>query len=778
MGAGKSKSKKKHESAPVKSTTSIRSSAAASGAITSAPAPSTKPNGAGGEVAQPAPAASPASSAAPQANDSASVKKASVEVSPVSELLSLDPHEIATDLFAIMCAHQALVTEFSVPEAAAGSEEHFAALTESYEKMMSTIEPLVNIKKMEQWVRPLHPYQTGMVTARAAGVRTDIENLKGTFALFVKNSETDPTLKSALRECHKTLLSNLIFVYGGIEVAFPEYLASQIDNTSMAVQSCMERALQNDLGEYEIAYRLCITESIKLARIANTKGFQTQNVDVQKELGDSAFTSLRASSVLTNLGRSYMSDHSEQSVQSMGQIAKALVGQYQKIGELSKIDATQTDSLFTPETIAVFHQAYDAACKLLTDSCAQYEESNEADQTILTICRKLVEHVPSFKDTLTVPDTRLFCLSVSAISRLIQLLVIHVSSLLQTDTDAPIYHMCLNGMFAALHYCIQLNIAATCKALYHPIIPPELSALNALRLMFGTLAVVLTNAIPALTHGASAPPTDDNYDGLEMVTASIVVPNSSVMDVLHYGRPLIVRDEPKVQIASKEPETVNGILEALEVDLGIEKGDPNLGGMKPISTATTATPAATKNTNVSSNPLGAPPVMTIHTTPSAKKLGTQSPSTRPTLTEFSKGNDPNVVKPPEHPELAREQQKAKEAAAAKPAATTTTAAASSSNTTATASSSASTSSSAPAAGDAPPGAPTPWTLIPADSIDENNLPPGYPPFPPKVEAFKKGGSEEQYKVWMVDRYNREAAENALIVYKRKLKAAQQSIGIN
>jgi hypothetical protein len=676
-----------------------------------------------------------------------------------------------------MASHQALVIEFAVPEGTFGSAEHIETLNEAHEKFMSAVEPLVNPRKLAQWIRPLHPFQTGMVSSRASSVRADVENLKGVFSRFVADPNSDANMKSALRECHKSLLTNLNYVYGGIEVAFPEYLASQIDNTSLSVQGCMERALQNDISQYEIAYRLCITESIKLARIANTKGFQTSNVDVQKELGDAAFTSLRASSVLTNLGRSYMVEHSDQAVQNMAQIAKALVGQYQKIGDLSKIEITQTDSIFTPETIAAFHQAYDSACKLLEDSVAQYSSTTEADQTILTICAQLVEQVPPFKETLTNPNTRLFATSVTNISRLIQLLVIHVSSLLQPDTDAPIYHMCLNGMFAALHYSVQLNVSATCKALYHPIIPPELSALCSIRLMFGTLAVVLVNAITSLSS-ASSSPSEDNYEGLDMITASIVVPNSSITDVLHYGRPLIIREDPKVHFiagggANNEPETVNSILNALEEDLGLEKGsDPMTPSKQPDPVAKPTSSSTTISIATSSNPLGAPPV-----------IATSSPKrTRPSIAEFSRGAEPSIhvvsaatkPKPAAEPVVVVAPQKEIPKPAPEPAVVATSSNAGGAG----AASSSSGAGTGDSAGGGPPGAPTPWTTIPADSIDENNLPPGYPPVPPKVGAFEKGGGEDAYKKWMVDRYNREAAENALIVYKRKLKAAQQSVGIN
>lgn len=694
---------------------------------------------------------------------------------PLDSLFSLDAHEIATDLFSIFCSYQGLISSFLSSETTFGSEEHLAELAEAHEKFEAAVEPLVNVRKMEQWVRPLHPFQTGMVTTRASSARADVENLKNTFKRFQTNIKTDQSLKAALRECHKSLLSHLYYVYGGIEVAFPEYLASQIDNTSLSIQNCMERALQSDIAQFEASYRVCITESIKLARISNTKGFQTSNVDVQRELGDCAFTCLRASSVLTNLGRGYMVDHSEAAVQNMAQIAKALVGQYQKIGELSKVEETQTDALFTPETIASFHSGYDAACKLLQDSLTQYQDSGEHDATVITICERLMGEVPIFKSTLTEPNTRAFSAGVSNISRYVQLLVIHVSSLLQPDTDAPVYHMCLNGMFAALHYCIQLNISSACKALYHPIIPPELSTLCSIRLMFGSLAVVLVNALPALLNGTTDP-SEDNFESLDMVTASVSVPNSSVMDVLHYGRPLIIRDEPKVVMVGgqeeepKKPETVNTILDELDADLGVEHIPVPIKLKPAVKEPEELPPAVVQATprTPNANPLGAVPTLPA-TSPRSEK-------SRPTLTEFTKGAglggapttpkgtntgaNPLGAPPSSNNPLGAPPKTVEPVKAAVPVAEPSKPAA------------------AEPAGGAPPGAPTPWTTIPADTIDENNLPPGYPPFPGKVGAFDKSGTQDEYKKWMVDRYNREAAENALIVYKRKLKTAQQSVGIN
>jgi len=50
-----------------------------------------------------------------------------------------------------------------------------------------------------------------------------------------------------------------------------------------------------------------------------------------------------------------------------------------------------------------------------------------------------------------------------------------------------------------------------------------------------------------------------------------------------------------------------------------------------------------------------------------------------------------------------------------------------------------------------------------------------PPAPPKP-AFRPGGSEDEYKKYMVEKYEFEAWENQVILLGRKLRQQSQAVG--
>jgi hypothetical protein len=59
-------------------------------------------------------------------------------------------------------------------------------------------------------------------------------------------------------------------------------------------------------------------------------------------------------------------------------------------------------------------------------------------------------------------------------------------------------------------------------------------------------------------------------------------------------------------------------------------------------------------------------------------------------------------------------------------------------------------------------------LGPLDSYNENNLPPNFERGPPKPH-FEKGGTEDQYKAYMIQKYEFETWENKLVLWKIKTK---------
>jgi len=61
-----------------------------------------------------------------------------------------------------------------------------------------------------------------------------------------------------------------------------------------------------------------------------------------------------------------------------------------------------------------------------------------------------------------------------------------------------------------------------------------------------------------------------------------------------------------------------------------------------------------------------------------------------------------------------------------------------------------------------------------DDFSDTNLPPGFDP-PPAKPVYVKGSTQEQYKAYMVAKYEYETWENKLILYKIKVKKQQQEI---
>jgi hypothetical protein len=65
-------------------------------------------------------------------------------------------------------------------------------------------------------------------------------------------------------------------------------------------------------------------------------------------------------------------------------------------------------------------------------------------------------------------------------------------------------------------------------------------------------------------------------------------------------------------------------------------------------------------------------------------------------------------------------------------------------------------------------------LGPIDSYNETNLPPNFEKGPPKPH-FEKGGTEEQYKAYMIAKYEFETWENKLVLWKIKTKKRVQEV---
>jgi len=90
----------------------------------------------------------------------------------------------------------------------------------------------------------------------------------------------------------------------------------------------------------------------------------------------------------------------------------------------------------------------------------------------------------------------------------------------------------LNGMLASLHYTLMLQLAVGCKILYYPVINSEVTTLNAMRGLLGTLAVLLPQATKL---SPKPPPSEEDDVDLQITKELDYSVGPAILDVLHFG---------------------------------------------------------------------------------------------------------------------------------------------------------------------------------------------------------------------------------------------------
>jgi len=309
----------------------------------------------------------------------------------------------------------------------------------------------------------------------------------------------------------------------------------------------------------------------------------------------------------------------------------------------------------------------------------------------------------------------------------------------------------METMQHSIHSLIQLQLVACTRGLNFTIINPEITMLNCVRYLLLASSIVIeaidyAKGSSTLNDGNTEAHTELGHDE---ITGAIVY-------ILHYGRALYkgddgdaeerhleedaedagdaqVQPEPEAKIEAPEDAESKSGSEQPELDMEFEEltsepediGDLDVEPIQPIKT----NPAPEK----------------------IEKLDKKSHEKTEKLDKKSHEKTEKVEK--KQPEKKPEPEKQPEKPAPAPVAQTP----------------------APAPAPAPS---TPANGLPEDedelikinpdSFNENNLPPGFEAAPQKP-LFKQGGTEAEYKAYMVQRYEYETWENKLTLYKIKLK---------
>jgi hypothetical protein len=293
------------------------------------------------------------------------------------------------------------------------------------------------------------------------------------------------------------------------------------------------------------------------------------------------------------------------------------------------------------------------------------------------------------------------------------------------------------------------------------VVNPEITMLVALRTLLLSVSIVI-DAMEYLTvlnavDVAGGDATTENLRGEDI--------NEAVIYILHYGRPLFKGDDgsnrPEESSSEEEPPAPVPVVAAQPIapqpvpkKLTVEVVNPfgreapstnlNINAFLPDKPAKAPQPTAASNPNANAN-FGSPNISNNSSSHSPSNSGTSTPksTSSPNISRNAQNDSETtlqiatgIINEPASPVVS--------------------------------------SSPAPVSVSIPAGANLTaeeeglLKLGPMDTYNENNLPPSFEKGPPKPH-FEKGGTEEQYKAYMIQKYEYETWENKLVLWKIKTK---------
>jgi len=409
--------------------------------------------------------------------------------------------------------------------------------------------------------------------------------------------------------------------------------------------------------------------------------------------------------------------------------------------------------------------------------------------------RKIVDRLEVIKNSVRCPDVTSLVNAVGSISDTLESFcasVYHVLHLLG-DQNEVIKEQVMESMQQALHGCIQLQLVVVAKALNHNVINPENTMLVCVRSLLLAVSII----VDAVDYMQGMLALDDNE--MDEVPLGAEEMREAIIYILHYGRPLYRGDDvgeqldqipeddqygnmetnvPFTTTATYSTQDDNGGFESMSEEVTprnvqynfatpVEKKPTTHSFVSPMPTAATPTPAKQgSHYFASSIPTAATPTSSrqgshyiFSPTPTAVTPTLTKPASLSFVSPMPTASTPTPTKPASHSFVSPTPTAAIPAPAPTPAPASAQVQAPTENlnkslvdmTTAEFKEYCVTN-----------GKPIP------DSFSETNLPPFFEN-PPVKPAYKEGSDRDEYKAYMVRKYEYETWENKLVLYKIKLK---------
>jgi len=408
-------------------------------------------------------------------------------------------------------------------------------------------------------------------------------------------------------------------------------------------------------------------------------------------------------------------------------LTRGIVVQIKKLQEMVQQEppnANNTVITFTNEIIQEHLIAYDAAIKEVSISLNNYVRNNntgEMDMTINSIS-KIISQLEVIKESVRNPDNSSLFIATAAISEALEKFcasVYHVLHLLG-DQNEVIKEQVMETMQQALHGCMQLQLVAVCKGLYHNVLNPENTMLICVRFLLLSVSII----IDAVDFMRGTVTIDDDTEGVALGPEEI---NDVIVYILHYGRALY-RGDVESQGGADNNQT-DPVIESPSMP------SHAISHTNHSSNAGRKSSSSSDEIRVIEEPKHVPVSQPVT---SSKPVHAPSP-----VKEMPPPSHPQTHKPPE-PQLASH-----------PPPSTQPSASSSNKT---------------------------WIDMttaefkdwcekngkPTPDFNENRLPPNFEK-PPAKPIYKEGSTREEYKAYMIAKYEYETWENKLVLFNIKLK---------
>jgi len=620
-----------------------------------------------------------------------------------------------------------------------------SAFTQNILQALSELDRYLRVlrtpQELRDWAHPLHYRKTGAVIGAGRRITIAHNSLKEWEEKLKLSRNLGQTEQRYFRETFKEVIATFVQLCIMIEMVVPADFNGEINEIARTMRDLVDTASGKLNYVFDDVAHICTTCSVRLSRLGMWKGIQVVNLHWSRQINDSCFTVSKATKVLYVIGQKLYENMTDRmAYDNLTTLTRGIVVQIKKLQEMIQNEPPNVSNVvvtFTNEIIQEHLIAIDAAIKEVSISLNNYVRNNtingEPDVTIESI-GKIIAELEVIKESVRNPDIHSLFSATAAISDSLEKFcasVYHILHLLG-DQNEVIKEQVMETMQQALHACLQLQLVAVCKGVYHNVLNPENTMLICIRFLLLGVSII----IDAVDFMRTTATLEDDTEGVALGPEEI---NDVIVYILHYGRALFRGD---TEVPGNEP--------AGQIS---DSGDVEIPA--PTSVHNNYTPNNAPNFKVikaeeSEDNRKVQPPTHVHQSP--PKPAAHVPQLPPKSTTHVQQLPPKEEKPVSQVSNNSIQK--------------------------------------PVAVEAPKPAPVPAPVVsnkfwldmtteefktwcdvngkPSPDFNEHRLPPGFEKSPVKP-VYKEGSTREEYKAYMVAKYEYETWENKLVLFNIKLK---------